>query len=223
MSLCQRCDSVNDDKDCFCTYCGELLATTNETTKPTILMYCSTCSIVSKGANEVCGLCGTSLIRSYETTKRKGFTKAKASRPKEFTKGEPDNYKVYIGMIFTFFVLWQLVGSDSNSSPDYPSLTHQNKINMCKKVIGNSYHKSTSMIHESNTSAQDTSDIVRVEYTRTSDRTLWRYACHITSNIIVYNTWQKDINDWGRWRYDEEVTYTIKRKEDGNYRIQINF
>jgi len=124
--------------------------------------------------------------------------------------------KIFIVIIILFFI-----GKISSNGEDTFVLSQNNKVEMCKRVIAKHYYKSIGIIRESYTSAQDSSDIVRVEYTRNSDNSLWRFACQISSNTIVYNTWQNDLNDWGRWRYDEENTFKVTTKEDGTKVIDI--
>jgi hypothetical protein len=125
--------------------------------------------------------------------------------------------QIFSIIIILFFIGLIFSGSDEGEI----TLSQSNKVEMCKKFIAQAYYKPISIMRKSYTSTQDSSDIVRVEYTRKSDNSLWRFACQIGSNTIVYNTWQKDVNDWGRWRYDEEKTFKIKTNSDGTKEMDI--
>lgn len=80
-------------------------------------------------------------------------------------------------------------------------LSQSDKVNLCKAYIGELFHQPTSNIEN----YKNDGNLVYVRYERHSDKTTWGYACNVNNERMLWTAWILDKQDWGRWRYEDEV------------------
>ncbi len=82
-----------------------------------------------------------------------------------------------------------------------PSLSIENKVKICKAYIGNLFGRPTSIIDNYSVVKNN----IYVKYIRSVDNTTWKYVCHVKDDSMVWATWFDDVQEWGRWRYEDQV------------------
>ncbi|MDD1795161.1 hypothetical protein LRP50_18695 [Enterovibrio sp. ZSDZ42] len=88
------------------------------------------------------------------------------------------------------------------------------KAMLCKAYIGQLFSKPINIID--NYKNQD--GLVYVRYIRPSDYTAWSYVCDVSSGNMLWAAWQVDTQEWGRWRFEDEVK--LNYNKEGN---KVNF
>ncbi|MCC4799831.1 hypothetical protein BCT30_02035 [Enterovibrio norvegicus] len=88
------------------------------------------------------------------------------------------------------------------ASEAYKELALSEKSKLCKAYIGQLFSKPVSIID--NYKNQD--DLIFVRYIRSSDQTAWSYVCEVSDERMVWAGWLTDTQEWGRWRFEDEVT-----------------
>lgn len=84
-----------------------------------------------------------------------------------------------------------------------PALTEIQKVFACRAGIATAYGRNIDIIKKYQI---DSDENIFVEYAR-ADGDIFRYACKVQTDIIVYSMFDKNEGEWGRWRYDEKIEY----------------
>lgn len=88
------------------------------------------------------------------------------------------------------------------------TLTRKEKGIICRAYISTAYGRSINIIKHYKT---DNAGLAYVRYYR-NDGNKFEYVCEVKPSSIVYSMRDQSVNDWGRWRFDEAATYTLKGK-----------
>ena len=93
------------------------------------------------------------------------------------------------------------------------TLTHQEKIKVCKAYIGALFVKPVNIIEYN----RSQNDLIYVRYVRKLDNTTWSYVCDLSGSTISWAGWQKDYKEWGRWRDEDEIPYYYNKANNTVY------
>ncbi|WP_445769155.1 hypothetical protein [Rheinheimera sp.] len=93
------------------------------------------------------------------------------------------------------------------------TLTHQDKIKVCKGYIGALFVKPVNIIEYNGSQ----NDLIYVRYVRKLDNTTWSYVCDLSGGTISWAGWQKDYKEWGRWREEDEIPYYYDKANNTVY------
>jgi|GEM_PF-4215122 len=92
------------------------------------------------------------------------------------------------------------------------SSSQGDKQKICEYYIASVMYKSPSIM-SSRLITKDSAYFFEVSYRRNSDNTVWEYVCHIDEKNIVWAA--LDNGSPGRWRYEEDATYSVKMTSSG--------
>ena len=115
--------------------------------------------------------------------------------PLEVKSQDTKTYR--IAAILLFLLLIIVMNSDEGKASSFYSLNDKKRL--CRAYIASVFHKPFAHVM----SYDGSGDNVYVQYMRNSDSTRWRYVCNVTNKEITWAGWQSDLNDWGRWRYED--------------------
>lgn len=158
---------------------------------------------LSDGTNFTSSMNESSYKDLYEKFNKLGNTPEYITLDKKKTFS-PNAFYIILGIVVLF-----LLSSNDTDKNNTLKITEKSKVELCKAYIGTLFGVNTSSINHYRSS----DGIFYVKYIRNMDKSEWRYACDITGNVMVWTGWLTDKNDWGRWRFEDEVT--INASEDG--------
>jgi hypothetical protein len=105
----------------------------------------------------------------------------------------------------------ETIEGKTGTSVNTHTLSEKDKVSLCKAYIGELLIKSTSIINHKRT---DDNGLIYVEYVREVDNSLWKQACEVNVDNIIWSAWLNDTKEWGRWR--DEDRQTLYYNEQGS-------
>ncbi|WP_149982467.1 zinc-ribbon domain-containing protein [Pseudoalteromonas rhizosphaerae] len=175
--------------------------------KDLLIMFCTNCGKENQDSNKFCFNCGLSL-KEVITFKASCTSEPKSTHNNFPLVTIPQNKHFNKAVIvFIFLLVIAALAPDKEESEFYSA---EDKSRLCRAYIGTVFHKPFTHVSAYNQHGNHT----YVEYTRNSDMTNWQYVCNVTDKEIVWAGWQSDLNDWGRWRYEELGKLSYREDEN---------
>lgn len=120
---------------------------------------------------------------------------------------------IFVKIISILLLVLLVVACEGNSVNAIKDLDKSEKVAVCKQYIASQFGKDPSIM-QSRDVKEDSGFFVGIQYTRSSDKKVWKTICHISGNTIVWAGVQQGVV--GRWRFEDEAHLNISREENGS-------
>ncbi|WP_159820751.1 zinc ribbon domain-containing protein [Colwellia sp. 20A7] len=171
-------------------------------------LICSKCNANNNLDSRFCNHCGNELP---------AFTVLK--QEKQEVDSKPFGIiSIIILLFFVAFILSSLFSTPDSSYHNKSDIVQSNKADICRAAISLAYGRS---IHIIKLDAIDSNGNVRVSYNRANDNSYWAFACDVSQDSLIYSGWKNYEQEWGRWRHDEKINFSITPNKHGSFTLNI--